>query len=454
MIGRARIPTDRYAHSWRRLVVGASRLAVLGPGLLAACAGGAIDLDELSVATTSTVAPSTPTSMATSTSIRREGSVSGPVDPYEVVAVPSFAPSPVIPDPVDLAMGRLTLEQKVGQLIVAAVWGTDAVAVRPVDVALNQGVGRADTPAEVVALQGIGGVLYLQRNVDDGAQVAALSAGLQAAAAPSGIGLLIAVDQEGGRVNRVSDGATRFQSARELAGDSVAVRSSAAVTAMEMLAMGVNVVLAPVADVTDSHDGIIGDRSYGGDPNLVAEMVAASIDGLQAGDGGGPGAAAAVKHWPGHGATDVDSHRGLPVIPVDEPTWRARERVPFAAAVAAGVDVVLVGHLAFPGIDPTGEPATVSAILIDGYLRGDLGFQGVVMTDALDMGAVAGYERGELVVWSIAAGADILLAPPDVQLAREALVNAVTTGRLTMERIDASVERILRLKLELGIPVS
>lgn len=449
MNGRALIPLEKRAapgHVWR---VGALMLALLSPGLLGACAGGSIELEQLQPATTSTtrVRPTT----TTPTTIPR---TSAEVDAAEVVVTSSIAPPTTVPDAVDLALGRLTLEQKVGQLIVAVVWGTDAVAVGPTHLAPNQAIGRANTPAEIVSLQGIGGVLYLRRNVENGAQVAAFSVGLQTAAAPSGIGLLIAVDQEGGRVNRVSEGATRFQSARELAGDAIAVRSSAAVTAMEMLAMGVNVVLAPVADVTDSHDGIIGDRSYGGDPNLVAAMVAASIDGLQAGDGNNPGAAAAVKHWPGHGATEVDSHRGLPVIAVDEPTWRARERVPFAAAVAAGVDVVLVGHLAFPGIDPSGEPATVSPVLIDGYLRGDLGFQGVIMTDALDMGAVAGYDRGELVVRAIAAGADILLAPPDVQLAREALINAVTAGRLTIERIDASVERILRLKLHLGIPVA
>ncbi len=448
MNGRALIHLERRAGPGRVWRVGALVLALLSPGLLGACAGGSIELEQLQSATTSSTRV-----RHTTTSVTLQRS-SAEVEPAEAVVTSSIAPSTTVPDAVDLVLGRLTLEQKVGQLIVAAVWGTDAVAIGPTHLAPNQAIGRANTPAEIVAVQGIGGVLYLRRNVDNGAQVAAFSAGLQAAADPSGIGLLIAVDQEGGRVNRVSEGATRFQSARELAGDALAVRSSAAVTAAEMRAMGVNVVLAPVADVTDSHDGIIGDRSYGGDPNLVAEMVAASIDGLRAGDGTNPGVAAAVKHWPGHGATEVDSHKGLPVIAVDEPTWRARERVPFAAAVAAGVDVVLVGHLALPGIDPSGEPATVSPVLIDGYLRGDLGFQGVIMTDALDMGAVAAYDRGELVVRAIAAGADILLAPPDVQLAREALINAVTAGRLTIERIDASVERILRLKLHLGIPVA
>lgn len=448
MTGRALIHPEKRAGPGRLWRLGALVLALLSPGLLGACAGGSIELEQLQPATTSStrVRPTT-----TPTTIQR---TSAEADAAEPAVTSSIPPPTTVPDAVDLVLGRLTLEQKVGQLIVAAVWGTDAIAVGPSDLAPNQAIGRANTPAEIVSLQGLGGVLYLRRNVDNGAQVAAFSAGLQTAAAPSGIGLLIAVDQEGGRVNRVSEGATRFQSARELAGDAIAVRNSAAVTAAEMRAMGVNVVLAPVADITDSHDGIIGDRSYGGDPNLVAEMVAASVDGLQAGDGTNPGAAAAVKHWPGHGATEVDSHHGLPVIAVDEPTWRARERVPFAAAVAAGVDVVLVGHLALPGIDPSGEPATVSPILIDGYLRGDLGFQGVIMTDALDMGAVAGYDRGELVVRAITAGADVLLAPPDVQLAREALINAVNAGRLTVERIDASVERILRLKLHLGIPVA
>lgn len=425
-------------------------MAIVALSLLGACTGGSIDVEEMRVeqSSTTSIATTISTRGISTTSTAGRVSEGGPIEPAE-----AFTPTTTAPGPVEVALARLTIEQKVGQLVMAAVWGTDANTVAPRDLAPNQGIGRVNTPAEMVAAQGLGGVVLLRRNVVDGSQVANLSAGLQAAAAPSGIGLLIAVDQEGGRVTRIRNGATTFPSARELAGDAGAVRAAAAVTAAEMRSFGINVVLAPVADLTDSHEGIIGDRAYGADPRLVSEMVVAAIDGLQAGDGTNPGAAAAVKHWPGHGATDIDSHQSLPVIGVDEPTWRERERVPFAAAVAAGVDIVLVGHLALPAIDPTGEPATVSTLLLDGQLRQQLGFQGVVMTDALDMGAVGGYERGELAVRAVLAGADLLLAPPDVQLTREALVNAVASGRISLERIDASVERILRLKQRLGVPV-
>ncbi len=433
--------------------------------LLSSCTGPSIEVEDLRSATDAETAGRDPVGPVAvdapapeADTVTEDGTV-----PLPAIVEPAGTPARAVIEPAEAfssmtsigsaaaIVSKLTVEQKVGQLIVAALWGTDATAATGDEQLSNQAIGRADTPAEVVIRQELGGVLFLRRNVVDGSQVATLSAGLQEAAAPSGIGLLIAVDQEGGRVNRVSNGTTSFQSARELAGNADAVRGAAAITAAEMLSMGVNVVLAPVADVTDRHDGIIGDRSYGGDPQLVARMVMAAIDGLQTGDGFAPGAAAAVKHWPGHGDTQVDSHRGLPVIGVDEATWRSRDLIPFAAAVDAGVDVVLVGHLSLPGIDPSGDPATISPVLIDGHLRRGLGFDGVVMTDALDMGAVAGLDQGELAVRSVLAGADILLAPPDVQLVGNALLEALSSGRLSMTRLDISVARVIRLKQKLGL---
>lgn len=347
-------------------------------------------------------------------------------------------------DPIDELVATLTLEQKAGQLLMPILAGTDA----DVGNALNQQTTGVATIREAVEVHALGGVIYLGTNVESAAQLTALSAAIEEAAqvATPGIGALISVDQEGGRVNRITDGVEVFPSARSLAPDADAVRVAASATATAVLDQGVNIVLAPVADLTDGNVGVIGNRSYGADPFITAEMVVASVEGLQ-----GAGVAAAVKHWPGHGDTPLDSHAVLPTIGVDRLTWEQRERVPFAAAVDAGVAIVMVGHLALPGLDPSGQPATVSAVLIEELLRADLGFEGIVMTDALDMGAVRSQDRGELVVQSIEAGVDILLAPPDVALAHAAIVDAVVTGRISEERLDASVARVLRLKQQLGL---
>ncbi len=345
-------------------------------------------------------------------------------------------------------MSGLSLEQKVGQLLMPVLAGTDAATPSAAEAAINRRIAGVDSIGQAVELYALGGVLYLGDNVVSAPQLTALSSGVQTSAqtAIPGIGALISVDQEGGRVNRVSDGVERFPAARTLAPDAEAVRSAASATATGLAAQGINIVLAPVADLTDGNAGVIGNRSYGADPAVSADMVVASVTGLQE-----AGVAATVKHWPGHGATVLDSHSVLPTIDVDRLLWEQRERVPFAAAVDAGVDIVMVGHLALPGLDPSGAPATVSKILIDELLRRDLQFDGVVMTDALDMGAVRDQDRGELAIQSIEAGVDILLAPPDVAVAHAALVDAVRTGRISEERLDASVARILRLKSELGL---
>lgn len=366
------------------------------------------------------------------------------VEPTTTAPTTTEATTTTTVDPIDELVTTLTLEQKAGQLLMPILAGTDpdTASVR------NEQMAGVASIREVVESFALGGVIYLGDNVVSATQLTALSAGIEEAAqvATPGIGALISVDQEGGRVNRVTDGVEIFPSARSLAPDAQAVREAASATATALSAQGINIVLAPVADLTDGNAGVIGNRSFGADPATTAEMVVASVEGLQ-----GAGVAAAVKHWPGHGATTLDSHVVLPTIDIDRLTWEQRERVPFAAAVEADVAIVMVGHLALPGLDPSGEPATVSAVLIDELLRSDLGFDGVVMTDALDMGAVRDQDRAELVIQSIEAGVDILLAPPDVAVAHAAIVEAVESGRLSEERLDASVARILRLKESLDL---
>jgi beta-N-acetylhexosaminidase len=348
---------------------------------------------------------------------------------------------------VQRILDTLTVQQKVGQLLMPMVFGFGD-AVTEAEAAQNLAAHGAATPAEIVARHRLGGVIYLENNIVSADQVRRFSSGLQASAvADAGIGLLVAVDQEGGRVSRLDDEVTSFPAASTMTGDAAEVESASYVTGQQVQEQGINVVLAPVADVVEDGSSFIGDRSFGSDPAVVAEMVTAAVQGLQR-----SGVAAAVKHWPGHGATPVDSHESLPRVEVDRALWDQRERVPFEQAIAADVAIVLVGHVALPQLAGTNDPATISPELIDGLLRDDLGFGGVVMTDALNMGAVNnGAGQADLVVDTILAGADIVLMPVSTEEAAAALLDAAVDGRISPERLDTSVRRVLRLKARLGL---
>lgn len=399
--------------------------------LTAACAGvgdvrsnaAVDDADDVAISSTATTTTAPTTTAPTTT------------EPTTTTTAPTTTAPPTTIDPLVVLIESMTIEQKVGQMFMPLFGGTQAG--NPAD---------PNTPAGFVATYQLGGVIYLGPNITGADQTRAFSEQLQAAG-PDGIGLLIAVDQEGGRVARVSDEVTAMPSARTLASaGEEAVEAASARSATELAAQGINFVLAPVADLTDSNAGVIGNRSYSSDPGIASAMVSAAVRGLQSN-----GVGAVVKHWPGHGDTTVDSHQSLPTIDVSEEVWRERERVPFAGAIDESVAGVMIGHLAFPALDPSGEPATVSLVLIDELLRNDLGFEGIVITDALDMGAVSGQDRAELAVRSVEAGVDILLAPPDLLAARSGVLDAVASGRISEERIDESVLRILREKDRLGL---
>ncbi len=390
-----------------------------------------------------------------------EGSVAGPTDtPTDTLVVAETedgatgetgdtaeveSEPPV--DRVAQVMATMTTEQKIGQLLMPMVFGTGD-DVTPAERRLNLDAHGYATPSEIVAEYQLGGVIYLQSNIDSAPQVKSFSRRLQQEAADSsGIGLLVAIDQEGGRVSRLSDEVSLFPPALDLAGDPRLIQEASYVTGQQVQQQGINVVLAPVADVVETEStSFIGNRSFGGDPEAVATMVSAAVAGLQQ-----SGVAAAVKHWPGHGATSVDSHSSLPTVDVDRDLWESRERVPFAAAIEQEVSIVLVGHLAMPRLDPSAQPATISATLVDELLRDELGFEGVVMSDALNMGAVGDIPGGELEVGSVLAGVDIVLIPPSLSDASAALTAAVADGRISEKRLDASVARILQLKQNLGL---
>ena len=299
--------------------------------------------------------------------------------------------------------------------------------------------------------EGLGGVCLFASNTAAGpAAVAELTAAIHAAAPYA----VVAVDEEGGDVTRLHalDGSPVLgPAALGAAGDLGLTRETGAVIGTELAAAGIDLDLAPVADVNSDPDNpVIGTRSFGTDATAAAAHTAAWVTGLQ-----GAGVAACAKHFPGHGDTAQDSHLALPTVDVDLPTLLARELAPFAAAVEAGVASVMTSHLLVPAVDPT-LPATLSRPVL-GLLRDHLGYDGVLVTDALDMaGASAGRGIPEAAVLSLAAGADLLClgADKDVALVREiqaAVAAAVRSGRLAQARLVDAVERIARMPRGHGV---
>jgi beta-N-acetylhexosaminidase len=299
--------------------------------------------------------------------------------------------------------------------------------------------------AELQARYKPGGMILFARNLEHPAQIVELTNGLQARSPH--FPLLIAIDQEGGRVSRLPAGFTIFPPC----GTVGACRSeelayaAASVTAAELRAVGINMNMAPVLDVHSNPDNpIIGDRAYGAEPQLVAELGLAAIRGLQ-----GKGVVACGKHFPGHGDTGTDSHKELPVVKVPEETLLERELPPFHYAIAHGLASLMTAHVLYPALDAQ-RPATLSPTILTGLLRDQWGFDGVVVTDDLEMRAISDHHGiGEASVQAFLAGADLLLICKDrdrAVAAMEAVGRAVEGGTIPQDRLNASVRRIVQLK--------
>jgi len=356
---------------------------------------------------------------------------------------------------VERVLHRMSLEEKVGQMFVTYAYGDSAEDTDPEMVAANREAHGVDDFRQLIERYHLGGIIYFawSGNVENPRQIAGLSNGLQRAALGSGAGvpLLISTDQEQGVVVRVDYPATQFPGSMALGagrGEEDA-RTAAEITGEELRAIGINQNFAPVADVNvNPRNPVIGVRSFGEDPRLVARLTAAQVEGYQE----GAGVAATAKHFPGHGDTDVDSHYGLPVINHSREELAEVDLPPFEAAIRSGVDAIMTAHIVVPALDGSGRPATLSKPILTGLLRGEMGFDGVIVTDSLGMAGVRQQFGDERVpVEAIKAGADMLLMPPDIDLAYNAVLEAVRSGEIKRRRIDASVRRILALKLERGL---
>lgn len=254
--------------------------------------------------------------------------------------------------------------------------------------------------------------------------------------------LLIASDLERG-AGQQFEGATGMPPLAALAslGDLDVIRGAARITAREAAALGINWVLGPVCDLDIVPENpIVGSRAFGGDPRLVSEMAVEWVDACQA-----VGVLACAKHFPGHGRTVRDSHSELPDVTATAPELLETDVAPFRAAIDAGVAAVMTAHVAYPAFDRAGLPATLSSAMLRGLLREQLGFDGLVVTDALIMeGVLAGQGEGEACVRALEAGCDLLLYPTDLKGVVTAIEHAAHEGRLQAERLHASVQRRLR----------
>ncbi|MGH2821555.1 MAG: glycoside hydrolase family 3 protein, partial [Thermoleophilaceae bacterium] len=347
-------------------------------------------------------------------------------------------------------LDRMSLEEKVGQMFMTYAYGTSVDQADP----RNQSTYGVDSFRQLIERYHLGGIIYFawSDNVKDPRQIAGLSNGIQKVATSSGTGVpaLVSTDQEQGLVVRVTEPATQFPGNMALgaARDPGLARSAAAVTGEELRAMGINENFAPVADVNvNPENPVIGVRSFSSNPGLVASLTEAQVRGYQRED-----VASTAKHFPGHGDTSVDSHTGLPVIDHTREELDRIDLPPFAAAIDAGVESIMTAHIVVPALDDSGRPATLSRPILTDLLRREMNFDGVVVTDALTMEGVREMFGDDRVpVEAIKAGADLLLMPPDLDLAYRSVLEAVRSGEISERRIDRSVYRILRLKERLGL---
>lgn len=331
-------------------------------------------------------------------------------------------------------LNDLTLEQKVGQLLMCGFHGQHA----------------DEQITHLIRDYHIGGVIYFRRNVESIDQLTRLSAELQDIAAEAGaLPLMISVDQEGGMVARIDqEGMTQVPGNMALGatGNPEYTLECARILGCELKSIGIDMNLAPVVDVNNNPlNPVIGVRSYGEHAESVAAHGVAAITGYQS-----QGIAATAKHFPGHGDTAVDSHLGMVTVPHDRNRLEQMELLPFRKAIEAGVDAIMTAHVMFPSIEPEPIPATLSHKVLTGLLREEMGFEGIIITDCLEMHAISKpYGVAEAAVRAVEAGADLILVSHTLQdqvAALEGIYEAVRTGRISEEVIHQAVERIITWK--------
>lgn len=350
-------------------------------------------------------------------------------EPVEVS--PSTASISEDTDPIKDQISAMSIEEKLGQLVVVGVDGYE----------------NDEHSRQLIEKYNVGGFILFKKNIQDAKQMLALLNSLKETNSANRIPLFLSVDEEGGRVSRMPEEFLKFPTNKVIGklNDSNLSYQVGNIIGEEIKSFGFNMDFAPVLDINSNpNNPVIGDRSFGTTADIVSKLGIATMKGLQS-----QNIISVVKHFPGHGDTSVDSHIGLPKVNNDLERLKSFELIPFAAAIENNVEAIMVAHILLPKLDPD-NPASFSKTIISDILRTDMNFDGVVITDDFTMGAIIkNYDIGEAAVKSILAGSDIVLVCHgfDKQEAViKALKNAFDTGKISMERLDQSVYRILKLK--------
>ncbi|GIP40107.1 glycoside hydrolase family 3 [Paenibacillus sp. J31TS4] len=343
---------------------------------------------------------------------------------------PEPKPTPA-PDPIQTRVAAMTLDEKLGQMLLVGI----------------DGQTMDENAKKLVATHRVGGIILYKPNIANASQTYGLLNALKEANKEGKAPLFLSVDQEGGKVSRMPEEFAKLPGAAEVgcSNDAGYARRIGASLGEEVKTLGFNMNFAPVLDINSNPaNPVIGERSLGSKAELVGRLGIAEMKGLQE-----TGVVPVVKHFPGHGDTSVDSHLELPVVAKSLEELKALELQPFREAVKEGADAVMIAHILLPKLDPD-HPSSFSRRIITGLLREELGYKGVVITDDMTMGAIIGhYDLGQAAVQSVQAGTDILLVAHEYAKATavlDALKQAVAQGKLDEARIDESVARILRLK--------
>lgn len=350
-----------------------------------------------------------------------------------------------LPENTDKAgelMAKMSLSEKIYQMMFVT-----PEAITGIGTVIQAG----ETTKNALSECPVGGIIYFSANLKDASQTKEMIENTQSF---SKIPLFIGVDEEGGIVSRLGAnsamGVTHHPPMKEIGNSKNAEKAYEVGKTLgtELSALGFNVNFAPVADVlVNEKNSVIGNRSFGTDPENVADMVSATVKGMEEN-----GVSATLKHFPGHGSTYSDSHTGYTASARTIDELRKTEFIPFKSGISSGVDFIMAAHITMVNATKDSLPATLSKEVIEGMLKNELGYKGIVITDAMNMGAIANeYTVEEATVKSIQAGCDMILMPKDLKIAHNALVAAVMSGEITEARIDESVRKILELKLEKGL---
>lgn len=336
---------------------------------------------------------------------------------------------------VDACISAMPLEDKVAGLFIVT-----PEALTGVTTATQAGDGTQEALNEYA----VGGLIYFDKNIIDKEQITEM---LSSTTSKSRYPVFLAVDEEGGSVSRVAKSGIDVIQIGDMAsigesGDTAQAYEAGLTIGTYLKELGFNLDFAPVADVAGSGDSSLGDRVFGSDSKMVGDMVSNMVEGIE-----GTGVSSCLKHFPGIGGNEGDTHDGRVETTKTLEEMRNSDFIPFMAGIEAGADFVMVSHITASAVDEDAVPSTLSAKIMTDILRNELNFQGVIITDALNMSAISEYYTSEeAAVKAIQAGADMLLMPEDFNAAYEALLTAVQDGTISEERINESLERVYRVK--------